>query len=318
VQATAQRQFPYVFVDGDFVTLDEARVSVHTNALSYGTGTFEGIRAFWNGYDGLYLLAAEEHFKRFHRSAKILGLELNYSVERLLDASIRLLQKNDVREDAYLRPLLVLGSETLHVRTHGLASRLSIAVSPMGLNYIDPKGVNCIVSSWRRTPDVSVPNRAKVTGGYIGPAMAKTEALRCGADEAIMLNMDGHVAEASTSNIFLRYGSRWMTPAPEDDILEGITRAELFALITEVLHESVVERSIDRSELYAADEILLCGTAALVAPVVSVDGRPVGSGVPGERTLKLQQTLLSIARHEDRSHSEWLTHVPVQPVGVGF
>ncbi len=178
-------QFPYVFVDGEFVTLDRARVSVHTNALAYGTGTFEGIRAFWDG-GTMAMLAVVEHYERMHRSTRILGLNLAYSMDELVDASTRLLQKNEVREDAYLRPLLVLGSETLQVRTHDLQCRLSIAITSMDLNYINPKGVRCMVSSWRRTPDMALPNRAKVTGGYIGPAMAKSEALRCGADEAII------------------------------------------------------------------------------------------------------------------------------------
>jgi branched-chain amino acid aminotransferase len=309
MSAEDSMQFPYVFVDGEVVTLEQARISVHANALAYGTGTFEGIRAFWDG-GAMWMLAAVEHYERMHRSARILGLELVYSVQELVDASARLLQKNDVREDAYLRPLLVLGTETLQVRVHDLQSRLSIAITPMGLDYINPKGVRCMVSSWRRTPDLALPNRAKVTGGYIGPAMAKSEALRCGADEAIMLNMDGHVAEASTSNVFVRFGETWSTPPPEDDILEGITRKELFVLIDEILHERVAERSIDRSELYAADEILLCGTAALVVPVIEVDGRSIGGGAAGARTLNLQQTLLAIARRQDSRHAEWLTPVP--------
>lgn len=302
-------QFPYVFLDGRFVSVDEARPSVHTNALSYGTGTFEGIRAFWSPNEKLYMLAAAEHFQRMHRSARILGLTLPHSVDELVSICAQLLEKNDVKEDAYLRPLLILGSETLQVRMHGLESRLSIAVTPMGLNYIDPNGVRCMVSSWRRNPDVAMPNRAKVTGGYVGPAMAKSEALTRGFDEAIMLNMEGHVAEASTSNIFLRFDNIWVTPPPQDDILEGITRSELCTLIDEVLGERVLERSIDRSELYAADEVLLCGTAALVVPVVAIDGRPVGNGTASDRTKTLRQTLLSIARHQDSRHAEWTTPV---------
>lgn len=303
------RHFPYVYVDGDFVSSDEARLSVHASALSYGIGTFEGIRAFRGSEGELLLLAAREHFERMHRSARILGLELRLDVDALIDASVRLLQKNDVREDAYLRPLLISATETLHVRVHGLRSRLSITAVPLGLNYIDPKGVRCMVSSWRRTPDIALPSRAKVTGGYSGPAMAKSEAIACGFDEAIMLNADGHVAEASTSNIFIRYGAAWITPPPQDDILEGITRAEMLVLIEEDLGERAIERSIDRSELYAADEMLLCGTAAQVVPVVAVDGRRVGSGAAGERTLKLQKSLLAIARREDARHPEWTTRV---------
>jgi branched-chain amino acid aminotransferase len=301
--------FPYVFVDGQFVSPDEARVSTSANALSYGTGTFEGIRAFRNARGEVSLLAPKEHFERMHRSARILGLELRYSPAELVDICAQLLQRNDVREDAYLRPLLVLIAETLHVRMHEITPRLSIAVTPMGLNYINPKGVRCMVSSWRRTPDVAIPSRAKVVGGYVGPALAKTEAIRCGFDEAIMLNMDGHVAEASTSNIFSRFGDVWVTPPPHDDILEGITRGELFTLINEVLAEKVLERSVDRSELYAADEVLLCGTAALVVPVVSVDGRLIGAGKAGDRSLTLQQALLAIARGEGSRHADWVTSV---------
>lgn len=301
--------FPYLFVDGQFVSPDEARVSTSANALSYGTGTFEGIRAFRNARGEVSLLAPREHFERMHRSARILGLELRYSSDELVDICTQLLQRNDVREDAYLRPLLVLTAETLQVRMHELESRLSIAVTPMGLNYINPKGVRCMVSSWRRTPDVAMPNRAKVVGGYVGPALAKTEAMRCGFEEAIMLTMDGHVAEATTSNVFLRFGDVWVTPPPHDDILAGITRGQLFMLIDEVLAEKALERSVDRSELYAADEVLLCGTAALVVPVVSVDGRPVGDGTAGDRSKALQQALLAIARGEGSRHVDWVTPV---------
>ena len=309
MQTATPAPFPQIFLDGTFVSLDDARVSVHANALSYGTGTFEGIRAFWNGSDRMYLFAAIEHYERMHRSAAILGLRLHYSVQQLVDASCELLVRNHVAEDVYLRPLLVIGADALQVRTHDLACRFSIAATRIGLNYINPTGVHCAVSTWRRAPDEALPSRAKVTGGYIGPAMAKTEALSRGFDETIMLNMDGHVAEASTSNIFLRFGHTWVTPPVQDDILEGITRAELFVLIKEVLGQEVVQRSVDRSELYIADEILLCGTAALIVPVLSVDGRVIGGGVAGEATLKLQRTLLAIARGEDERHADWRTEV---------
>ncbi len=299
--------YPVVFLDGEIVPADQARISVHANALSYGTGTFEGIRAFCGARQELRLLAARQHLERLHRSVRILGLTLHLSVEELIVACIDLLQLNEVAADAYLRPLVVLSTETLHVRTHGLHSRLSIAVTPMDLRYINPNGVRCMVSSWRRCPDVAMPSRAKTTGGYLGPAMAKTEAIRCGFDEAIMLNMDGHVAEASTSNIFLRFGNVWVTPPPQDDILEGITRAELLVLISELFSETVIERSVDRSELYACDEVLLCGTAALVVPVLSIDNRSVGTGAAGQRTLDLQRVLLAIGRGDDIRHEEWIT-----------
>lgn len=295
--------FPSVYVDGELVREPDARLSVHANALSYGTGTFEGIRAAWNAEHGeLYLLEADAHYERMARSARILGLPPLPA--DLVAASVELLRRNEVRGDAYLRPLYVLAEEALAVRMHGYRARLSIAVTPVVGDYIDPGGVRCMVSSWRRAPDSVVPGRAKVCGSYVGPALAKSEAIAAGYDEAIMLNLAGHVAEGTTSNVFLRRGEEWITPPVTDDILEGITRAQVIELLG-----AVTERSVQRSELYACDELLLCGTAALVAPVVSVDGRPVGDGRPGETTLALLESLRAIARREDGRHPEWTTPV---------
>jgi branched-chain amino acid aminotransferase len=299
-----------VFVDGAFVKADEARVSVHAHALSYGTGTFEGIRAWWNpDRRELYLLEALEHYRRLARSARILGLNLLPTPEELVSTTAELLRRNDVRADAYIRPLLIQSGEVLTVRMHDVAARLSIAVTPMPGDYIDPGGVRCVVSSWRRAPDVAAANRAKVTGGYTGPALAKTEAVRQGFDEAIMLTVDGFVAEATTSNLLLRIGDGWATPPGTDDILEGITRRQVMSLIAETTGRQVAERRVHRTELYTADETLLCGTAAGVVPVVEIDGRPVGTGTPGEQTKALAALLRAIARRADDRHPEWTTPV---------
>lgn len=294
---------PWVYVDGELVREPEARLSVHANALSYGTGTFEGIRAAWNEERGeLYLLEARAHYERMARSARILGLPPLPA--DLVDASVELLRRNEVRGDAYLRPLYVLAEEALAVRMHGYRARLSIAVTPVVGDYIDPSGVRCMVSAWRRAPDTVLPGRAKVCGSYVGPALAKTEALAAGYDEAIMLNVADRVAEGTTSNVLLRRGEEWITPAVTEDILEGITRGQVMELLG-----AVTERAVQRSELYACDELLLCGTAALVAPVVSVDGRPVGDGRPGEATLALLESLRAIARRADGRHPAWTTPV---------
>ncbi|WP_232666805.1 branched-chain-amino-acid transaminase [Pseudonocardia sp. TRM90224] len=299
-----------VFVDGGFVAADEAAVSVHANALSYGTGTFEGIRACWNAeHEQLYLLEALDHFRRLARSARILGLALPFTPERLVTASVELLRRNDVRADAYLRPLLIQSGAVLPVRMHDVPTRLSIAATPMPGDYIDPRGVRCMVSTWRRAPDVAAANRAKVTGGYPGPALAKTEAARRGYDEAIMLTLDGFVAEATTSNVLVRIGDGWVTPPGTDDILEGITRRQVMKLIEELTGRTVVERRVQRTELYTADEVLLCGTAAGVVPVVEIDERLVGSGRPGELTGRLAALLRAIASRTDDRHPEWT--VPV-------
>lgn len=303
------KPFDLVFVDDDFVAADDARVTVHANALSYGTGTLEGIRACWNDdHQQLYLFEAEAHYRRLHDSARILGLELKPSVDELVETSAELLRRNDARCDTYLRPLLFLSGEVLPVRMHDIATRLTIAATPLSGDYANPSGVRCAVSSWRRTPDDVVPNRAKVIGSYVGPALAKTEAVRAGFDEAILLTVDGYVAEGTTANIFVRRGDAWVTPPPTDDILEGITRRQVMQLLAEA-GRPAMERRIHRSELYLADEVLLCGTASLVVPVVEVDGRRVGPGTPGEDTLAVRQKLIEAARRDDFGHSEWTTPV---------
>jgi branched-chain amino acid aminotransferase len=305
-----------VFAGDTFVKADEARVSVHAHALAYGTGTFEGIRAWWNDeQQELFLLEAAAHYRRLARSARILGLALEQSPDELVSTTVELLRRNEVRVDAYVRPLLIQSGEELSVRMHGVESRLSIAITPMPGDYINPGGVRCMVSSWRRAPDVAAANRAKVTGGYTGPAMAKTEAVRRGFDEAIMLTVDGFVAEATTSNLLLRVGDGWATPPGTDDILEGITRQQVMILIEELTGRPVVERRVHRTELYACDEILLCGTAAGVVPVVEVDSRPVGQGVPGEHTVAVAQALRRIARRADDHHPEWTTPVYAEDGG---
>lgn len=296
----------WVFVDDKIVSSGEAAVSVHAHALSYGTGTFEGIRAWWNAdHQQLYLLDAQAHYQRLVRSARILGLSVPMTPERLVQTTTELLRHNGVRTDAYVRPLFLQSGVALPVRMHDVLTRLSIAVTPSSGDYINPDGVRCMVSSWRRAPDASTPNRAKVTGGYTGPALAKTEAVTNGFDEAIMLTVDGYVAEATTSNIVLRIGNQWITPPGTDDILEGITRAQVLCLLEEDTGRPVIQRRVHRSELYVSDEILLCGTAAVVVPITEVDGRMIGYGTPGRTTLTLNRTIRAIGRRVDDRHQEW-------------
>ncbi|WP_043635461.1 branched-chain-amino-acid transaminase [Nonomuraea candida] len=303
---------PYaeVYAESAFVPEQESRLSVLANAVSYGTGTFEGIRACWNpDHQELYLLEARAHYERMARSARILGLELPYDPEHLARLTAELLRRNGVRADAYVRPLLLQAGEQLAVRMHDSGARLYLAATPMPGDYIDRRGVRCMVSAWRRTADAALPNRAKVIGGYVGPALAKTEAVRNGFDEAILLTGDGYVAEATTSNILIRTGDRWATPPATDDILAGITRGQVMHLLHELTGAVVEERRVHRSELYACDEALLCGTAVLVAPIVEVDCRRVGDGRPGEATLAVQHLLQAISHRETPDHPAWTTPV---------
>jgi branched-chain amino acid aminotransferase len=285
-----------VFVDGEFVAAADAGISPYAHVLSYGTGTFEGIRASWNDDDGeLYLLEPEAHFERMARSARVLGLELPYATAELVETCAELLRRNEIRADAYLRPLLVLAGDELPVRVHGMPARFQITVTPVVGDYIDVGGVRCTISSWRRAADDVLPGRAKLCGSYLGPALAKSEAVARGYDEALMLNAAGNVAEATTANVFLRRGREWITPGPGEDILEGITRAQVIELLAADAGP-VTERGVQRSELFVCDELLLCGTAALVAGVVEVEGRAVGDRRPGRTTRRLQDALRALAR----------------------
>src|SRR5579871_3938944 len=241
----------FVFMNGEFVPASEAKVSIMTHGLSYGTGCFEGIRGYMaDDTQQVYIFRAREHFERLHRSCRILNMQLPYSVDQLVDISTELVRLNGQHEDVYLRPFVFKADEVIGVRLHGLQDHITMYSVPMGA-YIDvDRGLHCGVSSWRRIDDNMVPARAKISGGYINSAFAKSEALENGFDEAIMLTTDGHVSEGSAENLFMVRDGVLFTPPVTDDILEGITRGLLMELARDQLGLNVVERSIDRTELY--------------------------------------------------------------------
>ncbi|MHB1132200.1 MAG: branched-chain amino acid transaminase [Chloroflexota bacterium] len=305
----------YAFFDGKFVPLAEAKVGIMTHSFNYGTGCFEGIRAYWNAQEEqLYAFQPRAHFERLVRSAKILHMGSPYSADEMCELALELLRRNEARTDTYIRPIIYKSSEIVGVRLHGIEDGFCMFTTPFG-KYLDPeKGARCCVSSWRRIDDNSIPARAKVIGGYINSALAKTEAVENGCDEAILLNQDGHVAEGSGENIFLVQGALLVTPAVTDNVLLGITRSAVMELAQKEFGLQVVERSIDRSELYTADECFMTGTAAEVTPVVEIDRRPVGQGAVGPITVKLQRAYMEIAQGVDKRYAEWRT--PVLKVGV--
>ncbi len=307
-RAKARPEHPnsWVFFDGDFVRYHDVRIGPMTHALHYGTGCFEGIRAYWNAQkEQLFLLHAPAHYKRLQRSARILRMELPYSVEEMVEVTTELLRRNEYRTDAYVRPLLFKSVEQIGVQLHGLAESFLIYTAPMG-NYVEiDGGIRCMVSSWRRVPDSSLPARAKATGGYINSALAKSEALENGFDEAIVLTQEGHVSEGSAENLFMLKDGAFVTPPVTDDILEGVTRRLIMGLIRDELALPVLERSIDRTELYTCDELFLCGTGAQVSPVIEVDRRPIGDGRVGEFTSELQGIYFSAVRGDNPQYSGW-------------
>lgn len=305
---------PLAYFRGNFVPLADANVNIMTHAFNYGTGCFEGIRGYWNEEERqMYLFRMREHFQRLVTSGRILGLTSPHSVDELCAITAELVRRNEHREDCYVRPILYKGSSVVGVRMHNLEDHLAIFTTAFG-KYIDAsEGCRCCVSSYRRIDDNAIPARAKVTGGYVNSALAKTEAQLNGFDEAIMLTHDGHVCEGSGENIFLVSDNTLFTPSSSENILLGITRASVIQIARDELGISTIERSIDRSELYSADECFMTGTAAEITPVIEVDRRPIGTGTIGPVTRKLQTIFFDAVRGRNRKYSEWLTpvYVPV-------
>ena len=296
----------WVYHDGEFGRYHDVRLGLMTHALHYGTGCFEGIRAYWNAkQEQLHLLQAPAHYDRMRRSANVIRMELPHSTEELVDITIEVLRRNEFKSDTYIRPLLYASSEEIGVRLHNLKHSFFIYAIPFGKYVEIESGIRCMVSSWRRLPDEALPPRAKITSSYAQSALAKSEAVESGFDEAIVLTMDGHVSEGSAENLFMYKDGVFVTPPVTDDILEGVTRTLISELITEELGKTVVERSIDRTELYTCEELLLCGTGAQISPVVEVDHRKVGNGRVGEFTQELQNIYFGAVRGESPKHKDW-------------
>jgi branched-chain amino acid aminotransferase len=307
---------PQAYFRGQFVPLADANISIMTHAFNYGTGCFEGIRGYWNADEKqVFLFRLREHYRRLVTSGRILGLQSPHSVEELCDITLELVRRNEHREDCYIRPLLYKGSSVVGVRMHNLEDHLSIFTTSFGKYIEAPEGCRCCTSSYRRIDDNAIPARAKVTGGYVNSALAKTEAQLNGFDEAIMLTNDGHVCEGSGENIFLVSGDTLVTPSTSDNILVGITRAAVIQIAREQLGIATVERSIDRSELYSADECFMTGTAAEITPVIEVDRRPIGTGTIGPMTRKLQSIFFDVVRGRHQAYVQWCTPSYV-PAGV--
>jgi branched-chain amino acid aminotransferase len=299
----------WAFLDGEFVPLSEAKIGVMTHAFNYGTGVFEGIRAYWNGaQEQLYVLHLREHFERLGRSCRIMRIALPYTVAQLSEIALEVLRRCAYREDAYLRPIAFKRSEIIGVRLHDLEDSLTLFAVPMGA-YIDiDRGISCGVSSWRRTDDNAIPARSKITGAYVNAALAKTEANEAGFDEAIVLNPDGHVSEGSAENLFMVREGALVTPPGTDNILEGIVRQSVIRIAQDE-GLTVQVREIDRTELYIADEVFLCGTGAQISPVTSIDHRAIGDGAIGKVTRAISDVYFRAVRGDHERYRAWVTPV---------
>ncbi|MEE8510926.1 MAG: branched-chain amino acid transaminase [candidate division NC10 bacterium] len=301
---------PFAFMNNQFLPLDEAKISIRTNALHYGTGIFEGIRAYWNAHrKQLFVFKMEDHYERLLRNCRVLRLQVGKDVKELCDITLELLRKNQHREDSYIRPLAYVSSEGLGPKLIGYETGFAMYTLPLG-DYIDTSiGVKVGFSSWRRISDNTIPARCKVTGGYVNSALAKTEAIEQGFDEALLLTQDGFVSEGSAMNIFLIRGEKLITPDFSADILEGITRQVLIELSREELGLEVIERPVGRSEVYLCEEAFLCGTGAQVSPIIEVDRRPIGNGRIGPLTAKIQKLYFQVVKGEHDKYQSWCSPV---------
>ncbi len=307
--STDQSQY-WVYFNGEFMRYADAKLGLMTHALHYGTGCFEGIRAYWNPEEEqLFILKQREHYERLLRSARLLYIKIPDSVDALCAASTEVVRRNGFRQDTYIRPIAFKSAEEIGVRLQEVKESFGIYATPFG-NYVAIEGgIRCMVSSWRRIDDNVAPPRAKITGIYVNSALAKTEAMENGFDEAIVLTQDGHVSEGSAENLFLVRDRTFITPAVTENILEGITRQALFQLIREDLGLEAVERPVDRSELYVADEVFLCGTGVQISAVINIDHRPIGDGAVGPLTTRLQQQYFDAVRGRNPKYRRWLTPV---------
>lgn len=299
----------YVFMDGNYVPYENATISVRTHAFLYGTSLFEGIRAYWNEEkQNLYVFRMKEHFDRMLKNCKIMHMDLPYTTEDLCNITIELLKKNKPKTDTYIRPTVYMSAEKIGPSLlDNITSYLCFTI-PLG-DYVDTsKGLSVCVSSWRRLDDNSIPPRAKIGGAYANTALIVTDAKKAGYDDAIVLSEDGHVTEGSAMNLYLVENGKLITSQSSDNILVGITRNTIKDM-AEDLGIEVVERLIDRTELYIADEAFYCGTGAQVSPITSIDNRKIGTGETGPITNKLKDLYFDIVRGNVEKYKNWC--VPV-------
>jgi len=303
------------FLNGQKVSLKDAKVGIMTHALHYGTAVFEGVRGNWNeSKEKMIIFRLKEHYDRLLRGSNILKMNLGYTSQEMCDITIDLVKSNGYKEDIYIRPLAYKSQELIaNLKLHELKDDLSIIVIPFGAYIDNTKPIKCQTSSWRRPEDTMMPTGVKLAGLYTTSILAKTEAVSAGYDEAILLNNDGTVSEGSGENLFMVQNDEIITPTETDNCLLGITRNTIIQIAKNELNIDIKERRIHRSELYLSDEIFLTGTAAHVTSVGSLDNRNIGNGKVGQITKTLQDLYFSIVsgKIEDKKYKSWLTELKI-------
>jgi branched-chain amino acid aminotransferase len=302
----------YAFFEGQIVPIEQAQISVMTHALHYGTACFGGLRGYWNDdEDQLFVFRIRDHYRRFLNSSKLLMMEFPLSADDLAEITLKLLVEEGWREDVYIRPLAYKANAGIGVRLHGLQDEITIFSLPFGRYIQKEEGAHVTFSSWRRVDDNAIPARGKLSGAYVNSALIKSDALLAGFDEALVLNADGHLAEGSAENVFIIKNGVAVTPPVTDNILEGITRRTVMHLLSHELGVQVVERPIDRTEVFLAEEAFFCGTGVQVAAITRVDHRLIGDGSMGSVTGKLRDLYFDVVRGKVQSYKDWCTPVYV-------
>lgn len=300
----------FAFFQGRIVPIEEAKISVMTHAFNYGTGVFGGLRGYWNEeQEQLYVFRIRDHMRRFLQSASLIRIQVKYTVDELVDVITELLRQEGFRENCYIRPLAYKSSELIGVRLHNLDDDVTIFSLPFGRYIQNEEGAHVCFSAWRRVEDNAIPARGKIVGAYANSALIKTDAAVSGYDEAIVLNENGHISEMSAANFFMIRDGVAITPPVQSNVLEGIIRRSLMQILRDEMGVDVVERDIDRTELYVADEAFMCGTGVQVAAITKVEHRPIGTGQIGPITAHLRDLFFDIVSGRLPKYRDWVTPI---------
>lgn len=296
----------YAYFEGRIVPFEQATISVMNHTFNYGTGAFGGLRGYWNEDEQeLFIFRPLDHFKRLLNSARLLTFELDYTPQQLTDILFELLRAEGWRENIYIRPLVYVKNEQIGVKLHDLEYDITMFSLPFGSYVPNEEGTSVTISSWRRVDDNVIPARGKIIGAYVNSALIKTDAQRAGFDEALVLNQDGHVSEGSAANFFMLRDEEVITPPVTANILEGITRRTVIQLLRHEMGLEVIERPIDRTEVFLAEEAFFCGTGVQVAAITSVDHRPIGTGRIGPVVSKLRELYFDVVTGRVEKYRFW-------------
>jgi branched-chain amino acid aminotransferase len=296
----------HAYFEGKIVPLEDAKVSIAAHAFLYGTSVFGGMRAYWNEEkQRLFVFRPYDHFRRLLHSAKMMSMKTDYDEESLIQLTLDLLRTDDWKQDIYFRPTFYKADLGIGVRLHDIRDEFSIFVMAYEKYVKNDMDAHVTFSSWRRIDDNVIPARAKVAGAYVNSSLIKSDAVQSGFDEALVLDQNGHVSEGSAMNVFMVRDGVLVTPPVTDNILEGITRRTVMELARRELGIDVVERSIDRTEVFIAEEMFFAGTAAGVTVITKVDHRTIGRGEIGPVTARLRSLYDDVIRAKNPKYEHW-------------